>query len=83
MVLSVKGSKTVTTAHIRELRGMLEREDSIIGLYLPIQPNKRHDYRSCKCWRYEYEGQPYHRLQICTIEQLLNDIPHTFKSEDT
>lgn len=74
MVLSVKGG-TSLPAHIRELRGVLEREDSIMAGFICLSnPTRGMVRESSSAGRWEYEGKPYDRIQIRTIQQLLDGI---------
>ena len=75
MVLSVKGGKSIQPAHIRELRGVLEREDSIMGGFICLSnPTRGMIAEATNAGQYEYEGRAYDRLQIRTIDQLLNGL---------
>jgi len=74
IVLQVKGGH-ISSAHIRDLRGVLEREKAAIGVLITLQ-------KSSKAMRSEAAGtgfylspgwnKQYPRLQILTIEELLN-----------
>jgi DNA modification methylase len=73
MVLSVKGGK-LTPAFIRELRGVLEREgNSEMGGLICLQhPTKGMLSEAATAGIYTYGGTEYHRLQIRTIQDLLD-----------
>jgi DNA modification methylase len=73
MVLSVKGGK-VSPAFMRELHGVLEREsDSTMGGLICLQPpTKGMLAEAASAGIYHYLGADYHRLQIRTIEELLD-----------
>ena len=74
MVLSVKGG-ALQPAHIRELRGVLEREDSIMAGFICLSnPTRGMVREASSAGRWEYEGKPYDRIQIRTIQQLLDGI---------
>ena len=74
MVLSVKGG-TLQPAHIRELRGVLEREDSIMAGFICLSnPTRGMVREASSAGRWEYEGKHYDRIQIRTIQQLLDGI---------
>ena len=74
MVLSVKGG-SLQPAHIRELRGVLEREDSLMAGFICLsRPTTGMIREAAAAGRWEYEGKPYDRIQIRTIEQLLDGI---------
>jgi len=74
MVLSVKGGK-LTPAFVRELRGVLEREsDSLMaGLICLQKPTDGMIAEAAKAGIYTYRGTDYRRLQIKTIQELLDD----------
>ena len=71
--LSKAGS--LQPAHIRELRGVLEREDSLMaGFICLLRPTAGMIREAAAAERWEYEGKPYGRIQIRTIQQLLDGI---------
>ncbi len=73
MVISVKGGKQLTPAFIRELRGVLERESSseMGGLICLHEPTKGMLSEAASAGIYHYQGTNYDRLQIRTIQELL------------
>lgn len=73
MVLSVKGGRHLTPAYIRELRGVIERENNtMIGGFICLQPpTKGMLSEAAEAGVYEYLGTQYDKLQIRTIEELL------------
>jgi DNA modification methylase len=73
MVLSVKGGK-LTPAYVRELRGVLEREpDTEMGGFICLQtPTKGMLSEAASAGTYNYRGTEYQRLQIRTIQDLLD-----------
>lgn len=76
MVISVKGGK-LTPAYVRELRGVIEREPDVeMGGFICLQkPTKGMISEAAQAGTYNYLGEKYERLQIRTIEDLLNDKP--------
>ena len=77
IIFSVKGGKT-NPSHVRELRGVIEREDAQLGVLLTLNPPSREMEKEASVagvYQAEglegYEGQKYPRLQILTAEQLL------------
>ena len=72
MVLSVKGGK-LTPAFMRELRGVVERElDTEMGGMICLQePTKGMRAEAANAGVYAFLGKEYHRLQIRTIQDLL------------
>ncbi len=73
MVISVKGGKTVNPAQIRELRGTLERENCLMAGFICLSnPTKGMIREANEAGEIELEGIQYPRLQIRTIQQLLD-----------
>lgn len=71
-LLSVKGGKTVNPAMVRDLKGTIEREKAVIGLFLTLAaPSKQMETEAATAGFFEHNGQKYPRLQILTIESLL------------
>lgn len=74
MVISVKGGH-LQPAHIRELRGVLEREDSVIAGFICLStPTHGMIEEAARAGQWEYEGKRYNRIQIRTIQHLLDGI---------
>jgi len=73
MVISVKGGK-LTPAFVRELRGVLEREPNseMAGFICLQEPTKGMISEAASAGTYTYLGKEYHRLQIRTIQDLLD-----------
>jgi len=74
IILSVKAGH-VTVSHVRDLRGVVEREKAAIGVLISIEkPTKpmRAEAASGGFYKSPWHKEPYPRLQIITIEELLN-----------
>jgi DNA modification methylase len=76
IVISVKGGH-VQASHVRDLRGVIEREKAQIGVLITLNPATRdmqRDASEAGFYRPKsmYEGE-FPRIQILTIEELLND----------
>jgi DNA modification methylase len=72
MVVSVKGGH-LTPAHIRELRGVLGREGSELAGFVCLEkPTKGMMQEAADAGMYTYRGTTYPRLQIRTVEDLLD-----------
>jgi DNA modification methylase len=73
IILSVKAGHT-HVAHVRDLRGVLEREKAEIGVLIslqePTQPMRR-EAAGAGFYKSPW-GQQHPRLQILTVEELLN-----------
>jgi hypothetical protein len=73
IILSVKAGRT-QVAHVRELRGVLDREKAEIGVLISLQaPTQPMRAEAAGAGFYKSPwGQQYPRLQILTIEELLD-----------
>jgi site-specific DNA-methyltransferase (adenine-specific) len=73
MILSVKGGK-LSPAYVRELRGTLEREPSteMAGLICLQNPTKGMAEEAAQAGIYMLLGTKYDRLQIRTIQEILD-----------
>jgi len=72
VVISVKGGHPMVT-HVRDLRGVIEREKAAIGVLISIQ-EPTHPMRSEAASAGFYEapwGRKYARLQLLTVAELL------------
>ena len=74
VIISVKAGKT-GVAHIRDLRGVIDREKAAIGVLLTLQePTEPMKQESYSAGFYEpANGKKYPKIQILTIEALLSD----------
>jgi DNA modification methylase len=74
MVISVKGGNKPTPIWMRELGGVVQREeDSMMGGLICLEnPTKGMRGEEASGGIYTYQGRDYHRLQIRTIQDLLN-----------
>ena len=72
MVLSVKGGG-IKPADIRDLRGVLERErgSELAGFLSLKEPSKGMRDEAAQAGVYEYNGVPYARIQLLTVQQIL------------
>ena len=75
MVLSVKGGKSVSTDEIRELRGVLDREDKAVmaGYLSLIEPTQGMYDEVAKAGMWEHEGVKYPAMQILHVKEILED----------
>lgn len=74
IILQVKGGHT-SSAHIRDLRGVIDREKADIGVLITLQePSKEMLKEAAGAGFYLSPGwnKHYPRLQILTVEELLN-----------
>jgi hypothetical protein len=72
VVLSVKAGN-VTVAHVRDLRGVVEREQAAIGVLITMaEPSRQMKSEAAGAGFYESPWQTKHpKLQILTIDELL------------
>jgi DNA modification methylase len=73
IILSVKAGH-VTAAHVRDLRGVIEREKAAIGVLLTMQPptkEMRKEAANAGFYKSAWNQRDYARLQILTVEDLL------------
>lgn len=74
IILSVKGGH-VTASQVRDLRGVIEREEAAIGVFITLEPataGMRKEAAEAGFWQTRTVGGSKHpRLQILTIEELL------------
>ncbi|MBU1092493.1 restriction endonuclease [Patescibacteria group bacterium] len=73
IILQVKGGHS-SSAHVRDLRGVLDREKADIGVFITLQkPSKamRREVAGADFYLSPWNNKRYPRLQILTIEELL------------
>lgn len=87
VILSVKGGK-VQPRDVRDLRGVLEREqNAVLSALLTLQePSAAMKREAAEAGMYEYGGRKYDRIQFLTVRQILEekrqlDSPTTVKSK--
>lgn len=73
MMLQVKGGKTVRPTDVRDLRGVLEREENakMAGFLSLAPPSKAMINEAAEAGTYEYNGVHYPRIQFLTAEDVL------------
>lgn len=83
IVVQVKGGTNVSVQHIRDLRGVIERDKAAMGFYICLAPPTKpmlQEAVAAGFYKSELRGRSYSRLQIRTVEELLNsqsfDYPH-------
>ncbi len=74
IIISVKSGK-VNVSHIRDLRGVIEREEADIGVLITLNQGTRDMYREASSAGFYTSPWGEHpRMQILTIEQLLTSV---------
>lgn len=72
VIVSVKGGFSVAVPMIRDLVGVIEREKAAIGLFVTLaEPTSPMKAEAAKAGFFTVDGERYPRVQILTIEQLL------------
>ncbi len=72
-VVSVKGGDNINVAMVRDLAHVVKREKAQMGLFITLaEPTKPMLSEALKEGFYETPYGKYQRLQIMTVEQLLN-----------
>ena len=73
MMIQVKGGKTVRPTDVRDLRGVLEREENaeMAGFLSLTPPSKAMLSEAAEAGMYEYGGVQYPRIQFLTAEDVL------------
>jgi hypothetical protein len=74
MVMSVKGGK-IRPTDIRDLRGVLEREDDadLAGFISLEEPTRAMRDEAARAGSYEYAGTSYDRLQLLTVREIVEE----------
>jgi hypothetical protein len=75
VILSVKAGEHVNVAHVRDLRGVLDREKADIGVLISMErPSKPMVKEAAEAGSYKspFTEERFPRIQILTVEQLLN-----------
>lgn len=75
MMIQVKGGKTVRPTDVRDLRGVLEREENaeMAGFLSIAPPSKAMLAEAAEAGTYDYMGVHYPRIQFLTTKEVLED----------
>lgn len=72
-IVSVKGGGT-NSAHVRDLKGTMDREKAALGLFLTLnKPTREMEKEAAAAGLYETGGIKVPRLQILTAEEIIDD----------
>jgi len=83
-IVSVKGGENIGVPMIRDLKGVLEREKSPIGVFLTLNPPTRPmQTEAAAAGFYENDFGRYPRIQIITIEDALSGVRPRLPVVDT
>ncbi len=74
IIFSVKGGQNIGVSEVRDLRGVIEREHAAIGAYIAFaEPTRPMQKEAAEAGFYTSpDGSKYPRLQLLTIEALMN-----------
>ena len=73
VIVSVKGGANVSVPMVRDLGHVIQREQAAIGLFITLyEPTGPMKAEAIKAGFSEWEGQRFPRIQILTVEALLN-----------
>ena len=71
-IVSVKGGGT-NSAHVRDLKGTMDREKAALGLFLTLnEPSREMEREAVSAGFHETGGMKVPRLQILTAAQILD-----------
>ena len=71
-IVSVKGGENITPSMVRDLKGTMERENAVMGLFLTLnEPTREMVKEAASTGLYETGGQKIPRLQILTAAAIL------------
>jgi site-specific DNA-methyltransferase (adenine-specific) len=75
IIVAVKGGQSVTVSMIRDLVGVIEREKAAMGYFITLaEPTKPMLTEAAGAGTYISDGKSCPKVQILTIEKLLNGI---------
>ena len=75
IILSVKAGENLSVPHVRDLRGVLDREKADIGVLISLEkPSKAmvKEAADAEWYKSPFTEERFPRIQLLTIEQLLN-----------
>ncbi len=73
IIISVKGGEKVTVSQLRDLRGVIDREDAEIGVLISMaKPTRDMRKEAASAGFYKSAWGKHPRLQLLTIEELLS-----------
>lgn len=80
VIVSVKGGKNLTAGMVRDLAGVLTKEEAALGVFVCLAPPTAGVLKeAAQQGGYEYGGRMYQRVQVLTVEEILGgkqpDIP--------
>lgn len=73
IIISVKSGEKVTVSYLRDLRGVIDREDAEIGVLISMaKPTRDMRKEAASAGFYKSAWGKHPRLQLLTIEELLS-----------
>lgn len=83
IIIQVKAGQNISVQHIRDLRGVIEREQAVMGIFISVREPTRPmltEAATAGVWDSKSWNRKFPRLQIATIEDLLArklpELPH-------
>lgn len=72
VIVSVKGGKNLTAGMVRDLAGVLTKENAAIGVFICLAPPTAGVLKeAAQQGGYEYGGKVFPRVQVLTVEDIL------------
>jgi len=75
ILFSVKSGEQIKSGDIRDLKGTMQREDAVMGIFLTLEPPTKPmitESKSAGLYTYKLTGTKYPVIDIITIEGMLN-----------
>ncbi len=75
IIFSVKSGQNINVTMVRDLRGVIEREDAAMGILITLEEPTApmiQEARAAGSYQSELSHQKFNRLQIVTIQEILN-----------
>ena len=70
----MKGGENITSGMVRDLKGTMDREKAVLGLFLTLNaPTREMEKEAASAGFYETGGKKFPRLQILTAAQILDN----------
>ncbi|WP_345446582.1 DNA methyltransferase, partial [Deinococcus caeni] len=72
VIVSVKGGKNLSAPMVRDLAGVLTKEQAAIGIFVCLAPPTKGVLKEAsQQGGYEYGGKMYQRVQVLTVDEIL------------
>jgi DNA modification methylase len=77
IIFSVKSDKTLIPSYVRDLKGVIEREDAVMGVFICLyEPTKgmREEAQKAGTYKNSLFQMDFPKLTIVTVQEILNDV---------